>query len=75
MNPQTLTAHFAQRLATGLLLLSCLAAYAVGQTSKRQLTLDWVFGPEGRTVASVPTTAWLDDGTLVMLDNRRPLNE
>ena len=71
MNPQTLT----QRLATGLLLLSCLAANAVGQTSKRQLTLDWVFGPEGRTVASVPTTAWLDDGTLVMLDNRRPLNE
>ena len=26
-------------------------------------------------VASVPTAAWLDDGTLVLLDNRRPLPE
>jgi hypothetical protein len=28
--------------------------------------------PEGRAVASVPQTAWLDDGSLVILDNRRP---
>ena len=70
MNIHTLT----RRLATGLLLLSCLSASTFGQTRK-QLTLDWVFGPEGRSVASVPTTAWLDDGTLVMLDNRRPPNE
>ena len=70
MNIHTLT----RRLATGLLLLSCLSASTFGQTRK-QLTLDWVFGPEGRSVASVPATAWLDDGTLVMLDNRRPPNE
>jgi dipeptidyl-peptidase-4 len=57
---------------TILLLLVCCVANTLGQTSKRELTVEWVFGPEGRAVASVPTTAWLDDGTLVILDNRRP---
>jgi dipeptidyl-peptidase-4 len=54
------------------MLLACCAANSLAQTSKRQLTLAWIFSPEGRTVASVPVTAWLDDGSLVMLDNRRP---
>ncbi len=60
---------------TILVLLVCCVANALGQTSKRELTPEWVFGPEGRTVASVPTTAWLDDGSLVILDNRRPASE
>src|ERR1043165_336036 len=57
---------------TILVLLLCCVANTLGQTSKRELTPEWVFGPEGRTVARVPQTAWLDDGTLVMLDDRRP---
>ena len=61
----------ARVLLTVLLLLVCIAN-TLGQTSKRELTVEWIFGPEGRALASVPTTAWLDDGTLVLLDNRRP---
>lgn len=63
---------------TVLLLVVCCGASALGQmgqTGKRELTLEWIFGPEGRTVASLPQTAWLDDGSLVILDNRRPPNE
>ena len=41
----------------------------------RPLTLEWIFGAEGRAVASVPATAWLDDGSLVILDNRRVARE
>src|SRR3982750_4835172 len=55
-----------------LLLLACCVANTLAQTGKRELTLEWIFGPEGRTVASVPATTWLDDGTLVILDDRRP---
>src|SRR5688572_32065567 len=66
--------HFA-RVPLTLLLLACCVASTLGQTSRRQLTLEWIFGPEGRTLASVPATAWLDDGGLVILDNRRPLAE
>lgn len=65
-------ARFARVSLTVLLLLACCVANTLGQTGKRQLTLEWIFGPEGRAVASVPATVWLDDGTLVMLDNRRP---
>ncbi|HVF47604.1 MAG TPA: DPP IV N-terminal domain-containing protein, partial [Pyrinomonadaceae bacterium] len=53
----------------------CCVSAGLAQTETRQLTLEWIFGPEGRSVASVPATAWLDDGSLMMLDNRRPLGE
>ena len=72
MNIHHLTTRFAQVALTGLLLLVCCVANTLGQTSKRELTPEWIVGPEGRTVASVPATAWLDDGTLVILDDRRP---
>ncbi|HKG47229.1 MAG TPA: S9 family peptidase [Pyrinomonadaceae bacterium] len=75
MNIHNLTARFARVLLTGFLLLACCAASTLGQTGKRELTIEWIFSPEGRAVASVPTTAWLADGTLVMLDNRRPSTE
>src|ERR1043165_6994861 len=71
MNAHYLPARCARVVATSLLLLACCVANALAQT-KQKLTLDWVFGPEGRAVASVPSTAWLDDGTLVLRDNRRP---
>lgn len=58
-----------------LVLGATLVAIAHGQTGNRPLTLEWIFGPEGRTVASLPQTAWLDDGSLLILDNRRSANE
>jgi dipeptidyl-peptidase 4 len=71
MNIHDLIARFARVFLTSLL-LACCVANALGQTGRRELTLEWIFGPEGRTVASVPASVWLDDGTLVILDNRRP---
>ncbi len=47
----------------------------LAQNEKQRITLDWIFGPDGRTAASTPPTAWLDDGTLIMLDTRRPASE
>jgi dipeptidyl-peptidase 4 len=63
--------RFARLLLLGFLLFAWWVGSAPAQPEKRQLTLEWIFGPEGRSVASVPATAWLDDGTLVLLDNRR----
>jgi dipeptidyl-peptidase-4 len=60
---------------TALFLLAAWAAAAVAQSEKRPLTLEWIFGPEGRAVASVPPTVWLDDGSLVIFDNRRTPRE
>ena len=59
----------------GLFVLLCCVAIAPAQTGNRQLTLEWIYGPEGRTVASIPATAWLDDGSLVIKDNRKPTRE
>lgn len=56
-------------LAVLLLLIVCCVANTLGQTSKRELTVEWVVGPEGRAVAGVPTTAWLD-GKRILKDMR-----
>ena len=45
------------------------------QSAKPAPTFDWVFSDEGRRVASVPTTLWLSDGTLMLFDTRRPIAE
>ncbi|HKG59359.1 MAG TPA: prolyl oligopeptidase family serine peptidase [Pyrinomonadaceae bacterium] len=71
MSARNLTTRFARVSLTGLILLACVLT-TLGQTGKRELTLEWIHGPEGRMVASVPATAWVDDGTLVILDDRRP---
>ncbi|MDT5270326.1 MAG: hypothetical protein QOH49_2512 [Acidobacteriota bacterium] len=36
--------------------------------SANGLTMEWVLGDEGRSVASLPTHAWLSDGRLMLLD-------
>src|SRR5690349_4479383 len=63
------------RGTTLLVLLLTLSAAVFAQTSKKQLTLEWIFGPEGRSVSSLPGTQWLDDGSMIILDNRRPAGE
>ncbi|HYP52252.1 MAG TPA: DPP IV N-terminal domain-containing protein, partial [Pyrinomonadaceae bacterium] len=41
-------------------------------TAANGLTMEWVFGDEGRGVASLPAHAWLSDGRLMIFDVRRP---
>jgi dipeptidyl-peptidase-4 len=43
--------------------------------ARAPLTIDWIFGPEGRSVARLPQSVWLNGGTLLMLDTRRPEGE
>lgn len=43
--------------------------------SKATLTLEWIFGDEGRTVASVPSYQWLADGKLMLYDGRLPASQ
>ena len=61
-------------------ILGCLIAFAVLVGNERvlsqsRLTLEWVFGPEGRAVARVPSFVWLDDGSAILYDTRRPAAE
>ncbi|MCA1615411.1 MAG: S9 family peptidase [Acidobacteria bacterium] len=57
-----------------------LIAAAFGATPARPqtsdgLTMEWIFGDEGRRVASLPAHAWLSDGSLLLYDGRRPQGE
>lgn len=61
-------------VATGFIFLFS-ASFALAQTASRPLTLEWIFGPEGRSIASVPATFWLDDDSLIILDSRKPVAE
>jgi len=74
MNSNDMTSGF-MRMVIMTLVIFTSSLVAVSQDGKRQLALEWVFGPEGRSVASLPQTAWLDDGSLMVLDNRKPEHE
>ena len=67
--------RFFRRYTIVLVLHIGLLAAVSAQTEKRQLTLEWIFSAEGRSVASLPATSWLDDNTLIILDSRRPASE
>jgi dipeptidyl-peptidase-4 len=57
-------------LATGAALAGAVLASSVrAQSTQSVPTLEWALG-EGRTVGSVPSTQWLRDGSLLMLDTR-----
>ena len=59
-------------LATSAALAGAVVVSSVrAQTTQSVPTLEWVLG-EGRTVSSVPSTLWLRDGSLLMLDTRPP---
>ncbi len=75
MNLHESYSRSAKIYSTAFFLLVVCAQLAAAQSERRPLTLEWIFGPEARAVASVPTTVWLDDGSLVMLDTRRPPRE
>src|SRR5215210_5352453 len=64
-----------RRSMTALFVYLALVMAVFAQTQKKQLTLEWIFGPEGRSVASLPSTSWLDDGTLIIRDSRRSDND
>ena len=60
-------------LAFVLTVSLCGAAPARSQTTAANgLTLEWIYGEEGRGVARVPAHAWLSDGRLLLFDVRRP---
>lgn len=68
-----LTAMITRVLALGAVSTAALLSAApYAQTSTRATpTFDGIFS-EGRTVGSVPSTHWLADGTLMLLDTRPP---
>ena len=66
-------------VARAFCLAAVLAASLLGAAPARSqapaadgLTFEWVYGDEGRRVASVLAHAWLSDGRLLLFDVRRP---
>jgi dipeptidyl-peptidase-4 len=42
---------------------------------KSKITVEWIYSEEGKSVARVPSFAWLDDGTALLYDSRQPRKE
>jgi dipeptidyl-peptidase-4 len=66
--------RIARRLPV-LFVLSLLILAPVHTSAQSLLSVEWVFGPEGKSVASVPDISWLGDGTALLYDTRRPEGE
>jgi len=55
--------------------LSTLAFSISALAQDERLSLEWVFSEEGKTAASLPNHAWLDNGMLMLYDRRVPESE
>lgn len=64
-------------LACVSLMTAALAQQAphLAQSPLLPMTVAWMFGPEAGAVASVPKFAWLEGGSLLICDTRRPERE
>jgi dipeptidyl-peptidase-4 len=47
---------------------------ALGQENSK-ITVEWIYGEEGKNVGKTPSFAWLDDGTALLYDSRKPEKE
>src|SRR5438132_5727179 len=66
---------FARILCLAALLLAAMfgaSAAPAQMPAKTGLTVEWIFGDEGRSVASLPSYFWLSDGKLMLYDGRQP---
>ncbi len=66
--------HFraATLFLTSLLVLFFAAFSARAQVQRPSLTVEWIFGKEGSSVAEVPEFKWLADNSAIFYDSRRP---
>jgi dipeptidyl-peptidase-4 len=56
-------------------LVLVLVLVSPGLATGEKLTIDWIFSDEGKTVASVPSRAWLDTGIAMFYDTYPPKRE
>jgi dipeptidyl-peptidase-4 len=47
----------------------------VSAQEKRELTVDWIYSDEGEEPARLPSYVWLQDGSLLLYDTRKPKAE
>jgi len=55
--------------------LATIGFAAAATAQDERLSLEWVFSEEGKTAASLPDHAWLDNGLLMIYDQRAPQAE
>lgn len=54
------------------LFLSTGAVAGQKRSEKEAITVEWIYGPEGRRAVALPFIRWLADGTLLIYDPGRP---
>lgn len=82
--PHRLRSPFRPALAAALALVpACALALALAAAPARaddarpatDLSVDWIWSDEGKAATATPQIAWLEDGTALLYDERRPAAE
>ena len=68
-----------KRRSLQVVLIACslelLILVSAAAQQKQAMTLDWMFGDTAKWVSTPPSHVWLSDGTLLLLDDRKPSSE
>lgn len=60
------------RVVISTLVAGLLAVTMVPAQTPGALSVEWIYSDDGESVAKVPEHLWLDDGTLLLYDTRKP---
>ncbi|MDH4072274.1 MAG: hypothetical protein OEV41_04110 [Gammaproteobacteria bacterium] len=64
-----------RKISTLSLLATMALATGAARAQEERLSLDWAFSDEGKAAMSLPRSAWLETGTLVIYDARPEKSE
>lgn len=57
-----------------LVLVLLLSPYLLAQ-EKEEITVEWIYSNKSAEISSLPSFTWLNDGTVLLYDNRKPPKE
>ncbi len=65
----------AQRYLLAILVFILLLSPIVLAQEKEEITVDWIYNNKSVEISSLPSFTWLNDGTVLLYDNRKPPKE
>ena len=68
--------HFEFRKVGTFFVVALMAAISMGFAQEKQkMTVEWLYGDEAAEISSLPRYEWLENGTAIYLDSRKPAVE
>lgn len=67
-----MNSSFLSRYFTTILVFIFLLNPSLSAQDKGEITVEWIYGNKSAEITAIPSFTWLNDGTVLLYDNRKP---